>query len=73
MSKTAFTAVIEKTEDGWYIGQVEEFPEAISQGRTIKELVNNLQDALKMILEVRRNEFQRSRTSTKVLRRKIAV
>ena len=28
-----FTAIIEKSEDGWYVGQLEELPEVISQGK----------------------------------------
>jgi predicted RNase H-like HicB family nuclease len=27
-----FTAIIEQDTDGWYVGQVEELPAAISQG-----------------------------------------
>jgi predicted RNase H-like HicB family nuclease len=49
-----FTAIIEKTEDGWYVGQVEEMPAAISQGRTITELKENLLDALKLLMQVNR-------------------
>lgn len=29
------TALIEKSKDGWYVGQIQEFPAAISQGKTI--------------------------------------
>jgi len=35
---------------GWF-GQVEEVPAAMSQGRTIEELEENLLDALKMALD----------------------
>ena len=31
--------------DGWYIGQIEEMPGAISQGRTLDELIHMVQDA----------------------------
>jgi len=46
------TAIIEKSEDGWYVGQIEEFPAAISQGKTIDELKANLLDAFMLLLEV---------------------
>ena len=46
-----FTAVIEKGDNGWFVGQVEEFPAAISQGKTIEELKKNLLDALKLLLD----------------------
>ena len=45
-----FTAIIEKSEDGWYVGQLEELPEVISQGKTIEELKSNLQDALELVI-----------------------
>lgn len=47
-----FTAIIEKGENGWFVGQVEEIPAALSQGKTIQEVKDNLLDALKLILEV---------------------
>ncbi|MDR3696410.1 type II toxin-antitoxin system HicB family antitoxin [Mucilaginibacter sp.] len=46
-----FTAIIEKGENGWLVGQVEEVPAAMSQGKTIDELKENLLDALRMILD----------------------
>ena len=46
-----FTAIIEEGENGWLVGQVEELPAAMSQGKTIEELKVNLLDALRMILD----------------------
>ena len=55
------TAIIEKSDDGWYVGQIEEFPAAISQGKTINELKANLIDAFNLLLktnkEITRQEF----------------
>lgn len=45
------TAIIEKSEDGWYVGQIEEFPAAISQGKTKEELKANLIDAFMLLLK----------------------
>ena len=39
-----FTAIIEKGENGWYVCQVEEIPQAMSQGKTVDELKENLLD-----------------------------
>lgn len=48
MKKAELSIIIQKDlESGWYVGQIEEFPAAISQGRTIEELKVNLIDALK--------------------------
>ncbi len=45
------TAVIEQGENGWLVGQIEEIPAAISQGKSIAELNANLADALQLFLE----------------------
>jgi predicted RNase H-like HicB family nuclease len=47
-----FTAIIENGEDGWLVGQIEEVPAAISQGKTIEELKVNLIDALETLLPI---------------------
>jgi len=46
-----FTAIIEQDESGWFVGQIEEVPAALSQGETIDELKINLLDALRLILD----------------------
>jgi predicted RNase H-like HicB family nuclease len=48
------TAIIEKSEDGWFVGQIEEMPAALSQGKTIEELKVNLLDAFRLLLETNR-------------------
>ena len=45
------TAIIEKSNDGWFVGQIEEMPAALSQGKSIEELKLNLLDALKLLME----------------------
>ena len=48
------TALIEKSDDGWFVGQLEELPEILSQGKTVSELKSNLLDALKLLLDSNR-------------------
>ncbi len=43
---TKFTAIIEKSDDGWYVGQVEEMPAAISQGKQLKLLMETNRELL---------------------------
>ena len=45
------TAVYQKAEEGGYIGFVEELPGAITQGETLEETRENLQDAIALVLE----------------------
>jgi len=53
-----FTAIIEQGENGWLVGQIEEVPAAMSQGKTIKELKENLLDALRLVLETDKVELK---------------
>jgi len=58
-------------ESGWYVGQLEEFPAAISQGKTIEELKENLVDALKLLLETQRIQLNNEYDGQKVIKRKL--
>jgi predicted RNase H-like HicB family nuclease len=72
MKKAELTIFIQKDiESGWYVGQIEEFPAAISQGRTIEELKENLKDALKLLLETQTNQLNNEYNGQKVLKRKL--
>jgi predicted RNase H-like HicB family nuclease len=46
-------------QSGWFIGQCEEIPEAITQGKDIDELMFMMQDAIELALECRRDEFHK--------------
>lgn len=48
-----FTGVIEK-RGNWYIGYVEELPGVNTQGRTLKEVRENLKEATRLIIEANR-------------------
>ena len=71
--KTAdLTILIQKDiESGMYVGQIEEFPAAISQGRTIDELKSNLVDALKLLLEVQKEQLYKGYEDVKIMREKL--
>ena len=48
------TAVFEPAKEGGYTCFVEEIPAAISQGETLEEAKANLRDALRLVLDCRR-------------------
>ncbi len=66
-----FEATIEK-RDKWYIGWVDAVPGAFSQGRTVKEVQENLKEAVQLILESQR-ELTGKGVAGKILKRKIQV
>ena len=53
--KAAYTAVVQR-DGAWWIGWVEEIPGVNSQGRTRRELLENLRSALKEALEMNQAE-----------------
>lgn len=49
---TTYVAVIERDVDtGYYVGYVPNFPGAHSQGETLDELYENLQEVIELLLE----------------------
>jgi predicted RNase H-like HicB family nuclease len=68
-----FTAIIEKSDDGWLVGQIEEIPAAISQGKTIDELKANLIDALKLLMDSNRDETEKEYSGKQVQREEIVL
>ncbi len=54
-----FTAIYERTDDGWWVVTVPEIPGAVSQGRTLEEARFMIKDATRMLLEVRREDAER--------------
>jgi predicted RNase H-like HicB family nuclease len=66
-----FEATIEK-RDKWYIGWVDAIPGAFSQGKTVKEVEENLKEAVQLILESQQ-DLRKSGTHGEILKRKIQV
>lgn len=66
----SLTLAIEKGQDGWYVGSVEEIPAVMSQGKTIEELKENILDALNLYLETMRLESKKTFSGRKIFHRK---
>lgn len=47
-----FKVIIERDEDGFFIASVPALPGCHTQGRTFAELMGNVRDAIKLCLEV---------------------
>ena len=71
MKKLYYTAIIEKSEDGYYVGQVQEIPEAIAQGKTIDELKQNLIDALQLVIDYHREQTIGNYKGRKIIKQKL--
>ena len=52
MLEREFYVVIERDEDGYYVGEVPHLRACYSQGRTLDELMANIREAIELCLEV---------------------
>ena len=69
--KSQFSATIEK-RGKWYIGYVPEVPGVNTQGRTLKEVSENLKEALTLVLEA--NEANKDiEAPTKVYKKTVVI
>jgi len=49
-----YTAIFKLMSNGWYFAQCEQVPGAMTQGETIEEALENLKEALQLVLEAER-------------------
>jgi predicted RNase H-like HicB family nuclease len=68
----SLTAVYVKVDDA-YIGFVEEIPGANTQGATLEEVRENLQEAIELVLEANRTLAEESLQGRDVIREPIAL
>jgi len=55
-TKSTYSAVLIKADDGTFSGYIEEVPGVISQGATVEETKENLLDALKLMIRYYKEE-----------------
>lgn len=70
-SQRQFTAVYRKTGK-WYLGWIEEIPGVNTQGATLKEVKENLREALLLILETNKI-LSKTETRGKLIRESLAI
>ena len=71
-----FTAVFEEVppaEGGGFCAYVEELPGANTQGETLEEARENLKDAIKQLLDARREMLGEEVGNHRIIREKISV
>ena len=69
--RNTYTAIIKKGEQGYFFGWIEQVPEAMSQRTTMNKLLENLKDALSLVLEDKKTEAMKITIGQKVTRRRI--
>jgi len=72
MTEITVTEIFEEADEGGYVGYVAELPGANTQGETLEEVRENLSEAVALILNSNREEFEKSSSSTgKVIREEL--
>jgi predicted RNase H-like HicB family nuclease len=46
--------LLQRGEDGWWVAEVPSLPGAVSQGRTKAEAIENIRDAIELLIDVMR-------------------
>ncbi len=64
-----FTVKLEESDEGGYTAQCLELPAAISEGDTKEEALENIKEAIQLVLEVLREQ---ARSYTEVFRVEVA-
>ena len=67
-----FTAVFEQDGD-WWVSYVEELPGANTQGKTLDEARENLQDAIRLVIEANRELARRASEGRAVIREELIL
>jgi len=74
MTEVTLTAIYQEAEEGGYVGYVAELPGANTQGETIDEVRENLSEAIQLILEANREQFERQlMPNAKVTREQVVL
>ena len=73
MTELTLTAVFEEAEEGGFIGYVAELPGANTQGETIEEVRENLSEAIELILNTNREEFEKTFAGTGKITRETMI
>ena len=69
-----YSVIIHMDEkSGWYTGKCMQVPGAMSQGRSLDELIENMKDAIGLMLECYRDEARQAYRGEKCFYRKVAL
>ena len=66
-----YTAIIKEMSNGWYFAQCEQVPGAMTQGETIEEALENLQEAIHLVLEAEREHGILRHVDKTIIRREL--
>ena len=64
-----YTIQIERdAKSGWLVGQCEQLPQAISQGKDLDDLMENMKDAIETVLDYQKELFRKKNKAKKTVK-----
>ena len=54
-----FYVIVEKDEDGYFVGEVPQLKACYTQGRTMDELLSNMREVIELYLDEEREDLDR--------------
>jgi predicted RNase H-like HicB family nuclease len=73
MTELTLTTIFEEAEESGFIGYVAELPGANTQGETLEEVRENLSEAIELILNSNREEFEKNFSSNRKVTRETLI
>jgi predicted RNase H-like HicB family nuclease len=71
MKKLNYSAIIEKSDHGWHVTQLQEIPKAIMQVKIFEELKQNLLSALVLVIDFHRDQTNILCQGPKIIKQKL--
>ena len=68
-----FSAIIKVQSNGWYFAQCEQVPGAMTQGETIEDALENLKEAIQLVLEAERDHGITRYVDKTIIRRELVT
>lgn len=62
-----YTAIFEKSDDGWWVASAAEIPGALTQGKTIEDARENLVEAVLLLMDTRSDEAMRGKPADAIV------
>ena len=68
-----YSAIIKEMSNGWYFAQCEQVQGAMTQGKTIEEALENLKEAIQLVLEAERDHGIIRHEDKTIIRRELVT
>lgn len=68
-----YTAILKKSPSGWFLAQCEQVPGAVTQGKTSEEAIQNLKEAIHLVMEAEKEHGIKRHEDETIIRRELVT